>query len=137
MTTKIYSAIYGCVQVDNTAAETLNIGRMNDPPHTKWSHPYSYDPIILYWSGDKPKASVYTDRMRQWDDAKFTKAYEKNMQKKRWDNAEPKQIEGFLRDYMKDKGLKLHAVIEYCNASNGYPLWRLDYTPTATTRKAD
>ena len=41
------------------------------PTRTKYSHPYSYDPIVLFNTGAKGDASAYSDRMVGWDYDKF------------------------------------------------------------------
>ena len=94
---------------------------------TKYTHPYSYDPFVIWSSGKKATDSVYTDRLSQWDHDKTRELCKKHMPLKRWDNAEPKQIEAFLREYWDNDKVELCRVSEYCNVSSGYPCWRLDY----------
>jgi hypothetical protein len=96
---------------------------------TKHSHPYSYSGFVLHRLGPNSDAtdSVYTDRMQQWDWDKADRCHKAHMPGKRWDNASPQQMEAYLRDYMGDPDLRLVLVMEYCNVSSGYPVWRLDY----------
>lgn len=97
---------------------------------TKHTHPYSYDGFVQWRGGsnDEANGTVYSDRMSQWD-------YEKNdaLKKKHFGNVsdyfsgrQPKDIEAYLSDYF-GKPVKLILVMEYCNVSNGYPVWRFDY----------
>lgn len=104
-----------------------DLNEYGEPRRTKASHPYSYDPITLFDSGGKPNATDYTDRLFQFDHEKYTRLREKHMPNTRWDNSPVASIEAFLRDYHGRPALKLCKVIEYCNQSNGYPVWRLDY----------
>lgn len=102
---------------------------------TKYTHPYSYDPFVLWKGKGDANGSVYTDRLYQWDYEKADRLGKKHMPGKRWDNAQPSQIEAFLREYLDAPDLKLVKIIEYCNVSNGYPVWRLDFYATPTGAK--
>jgi len=44
-----------------------------------------------------------------------------------WNGRSKKDIEAFLQDFIGNETLVLCRVIEYENASNGYPYWRFDY----------
>ena len=77
---------------------------------------------------DKANGSAYTDRMWQWDYEKYNELCQKHFGDKgqtNWLYREPKAIEAFIRDYNDDQTLILTKVVEYCNASNGYPVWNL------------
>jgi hypothetical protein len=97
----------------------------------KWQYPYSYDGFIT-WRGGKNEevnSTIYSDRLLQWDMKKYDE-----LSKKHFGNAgqifydrQPKDIESFLRDWTGDIKLKLIFVMEYCNVSSGFPLWRFDY----------
>lgn len=97
------------------------------PRKTKFSHPYSYDPFVIWQIKGKVNGSVYTDRLFLEDQEKAQTLYKKHMPNKRWDNADPKQVERFLQDYMDESELRLIMITEYCNQSTGFTLWRLDY----------
>jgi hypothetical protein len=105
----------------------------HDPPHMSWEYPYSYDPFTV-WGGRNPKCngSVYTDRMSQWDYKKFSETGLKvfgNPGNLRWFAAgcDPEKVQKFMRLYFGNNTIELTRIVEYCNISNGYPVWRLDY----------
>jgi hypothetical protein len=109
-----------------------DLGRQ-DPPRTKSSHPYAYDPFTI-WGAHSPNpkcnGSVYVDRLEQWDRAKYKQLAEEVYEGCRpFDsyNCKGDRIQEFLRRWNDDPALKLLRVIEYCNWSSGYPTWRLDY----------
>jgi hypothetical protein len=110
----------------------------HDPPWTKSAHPYCYDPFTIWGEPRENKAcngTDYTDRLDQWDRAKYDQLARKhyrsgdNGYERPFDSHRCKGdlIEAFLRDWHDDPKLKLLRVIEYCNPSSGYPTWRLDY----------
>ncbi len=107
------------------------------PPRTRLTHPYSYDPFTV-WGGKNEKCnnSVYSDRMRQWDYEKYNRIGQAlfNTGDMAWFNTgNAKKIEQFLREYNGDNTLELTRVVEYCNVSTGYPVWRLDYYKPKST----
>lgn len=119
----------------------------HDPPHTTSSHPYSYDPFTI-WGGPSKEcnASDWTDRFDEWDYKKAEQlrseiywvendAGEKVPQRP-YDRHRCRGdlIETFLQKYLDDATIRLLRVVEFCNASSGYPTWRLDYK---TTKLAD
>lgn len=95
----------------------------NPVEKTKEEYPYSYDAFVVYGRRDEEKCngSVYTDRLYQWDHEKT-----KSLNIKDW-TSNFKGIEAFLREWQGHEKLELLQVVEYCNVSNGYPTWRLDY----------
>ena len=99
------------------------------PSHMSWSlkasKPYSYEPFYVFKSSGKVNGSVYSDRMQQWDYDKYKASAEKTDFKGY--TKDPETVEAFLRAYFDEPELKLVRVIEYCNVSNGYPCWRVDY----------
>ena len=113
----------------------------SNPPRTRITHPYSYDPFTI-WGGKNRKCnnSVYTDRMSQWDYKKFEETGLKVFGDKGslgWFNTgNGKKVEQFLRKYNGDNSLELTRIVEYCNVSNGYPVWRLDYYKPKTVEKS-
>lgn len=97
---------------------------------TKFTHPYSYDPITLFSSTTKATDSVHTDRMDQWDHTKYQECAAKHLKRVHFDRQTPSDVEAFLRAYMDNDKVVLTGIIEYCNQATGYPTWRLDYTVT-------
>lgn len=109
-----------------------------DPPRTKQSHPYCYDPFTI-WGEPRPSAvcngSVFTDRLEQCDRAKYVHLMHKHyrcgesdyVHPFALDNCQGRLIQAFLRDWFDDPKLRLLRVVEYCNQGTGYPTWSLDY----------
>ena len=102
---------------------------------TKLTNPYTYDAFVEWRGGENREANgtIYSDRLLQRDFNKHDRLCEKHFGNRGqyWDKREPSQIEAFLRDWTECKDLKLILVMQYCNQSSGYPLWRFDYhTPT-------
>lgn len=100
------------------------------PARTKYSHPYSYDPIVLIDTGVKGDASAYSDRMVSWNYDKFYACLGKINTGKgetafRWGNRE--LVTSLMREYNDDPGLEVARVVEMCNASSGYPVWLVVY----------
>lgn len=107
----------------------IAVNEDGEPVKTKWEHPYSYDPILQYFNGTEGKATVYSDRMFQWDSEKFNQLCQKHFGNhgQSFENREAEVIEQFLSDYL-GQAVVLNKITEYCNQSSGYPLWRFDYT---------
>jgi hypothetical protein len=98
---------------------------------TKEEYPYSYDGFVVWRGGENGEANstIYSDLLRRWDkngvlDTLLKKHFGNTGDY--WDNREPGAIEAFLKDYLGKNNLRLIFVMEYCNMSNGYPLWRFD-----------
>jgi len=102
----------------------------NSIERTPRSHPYSYDGYVIWRGGVSSDANgtIYTDRLSQWDYKKCERLKQKHFGNTGdyWDNRKPSDIEAFLSDWL-EKQVKLILLMQYCNVSNGYPLWRLDY----------
>lgn len=97
---------------------------------TKESHPWSYDPILLYKNSKAViTATVYTDRLYQWSSQKHNQLCLKHFgdDSQIWNYRSSEKIESFLRDWFENPTVVLAAVTEYCNVATGYPVWRLDY----------
>jgi hypothetical protein len=106
----------------------------HDPPRTKASDPYSFDPYTIWgFAGPNPQcnATDWTDRLWEWNYAKcerLTKeVYPPGSMPFSDYGCRGDLIQEFLRRYHDDESIVLLRVIAYCNASNGFPLWRLDY----------
>jgi len=107
----------------------------NAVKRTKQTHPYSYDGFVTYRKGKNSEANctLYSDRILH--EQNYSKLCKKHFgdegQMFFWRS--PKKIEAFLRDFLDSQELKLILVMEYCNVSSGYPLWRFDfYKPSPT-----
>jgi hypothetical protein len=103
----------------------------NNPVRTKAEYPYSYDPFTT-WGGPSEdcNGSVYTDRLRDWDYDKTQRIGDEVFGRSgNWfgRGLNPKKVELFLQRWMDEPALRLTRVVEYCNVSTGYPVWRLDY----------
>ncbi len=125
MKNAIYTNAYGC-QINPEADE-----HGKPVSRTKSEHPYSYDGFVVWRGGENKEANdtVYSDRLLQWDYEKYNRLSVKHFGNKgqTFSDREPKKIEAFLRDWCDAPELKLVFVMEYCNASSGYPLWRFDF----------
>lgn len=116
----------------------VNVGPLyldlSDNPikRTPRTHPYSYDDFVLYKSEDfDPMDSmVYHDRMLQWDREAFGKAasevWPKDPGSQMFSGKKPEDINRFLSLYF-GKEVKLTAVLQGCNAGNGFPYWIFAY----------
>ena len=102
----------------------------NQVERTPYTHPYSYDGFVTYRNGDnnETNGTVYTDRLLDWDYRRTRELQTKHFgnQGDYWDRFKPEAIQVFLCDYM-EKPVKLVLIMQYCNQSSGYPVWRLDY----------
>jgi hypothetical protein len=104
----------------------------NPVKRTKFEYPYSYDGFVTYRNGENSEANctLYSDRMiREKEYRELSKKHFGNEGQMFFDRS-PKKIEEFLRDLCEDPELKLIFVMEYCNVSNGYPLWRFEFRKT-------
>ena len=120
----------------------------HDPPWTKQSHPYNYDPFTI-WGTPGPSAECngtnYTDRLSQGDHAKYERLAKKHYRsgsdayERPFDSHDCKGhlIERFLRDWHGDPELKLLRVVEYCHPYTGYQMWRLDYASPKEAKDAE
>lgn len=97
---------------------------------TPYDYPYSYDEFVIYLNGYKKEKShcVYSDRLFQWDSEKYNQCCLKVFGNtgQYFDNRKPSKINEFLNLYL-EKEVKLTAICQGCNWSNGYPLWRFIY----------
>ena len=97
---------------------------------TREEYPYNYDSFLV-WKGDYDEtksSAVDSDRLRSWDSEKYDKFSMEVWNSKRsyFDEREPEEVERFLSLYF-GMAIKLTAIVENCNASNGYPYWYFYY----------
>lgn len=91
-------------------------------------YPYSYDEFVVWKSDDYKRSAdnhtVCSDRMYQWDYKKYNKCCREvwGNEGQYFDNRSREDIERFLQLYF-GHDLKLVAIAQACNASNGYPYW--------------
>lgn len=101
----------------------------NPVSRTKSEYPYSYDGFVTYRNGDNSEVNgtIYSDRISQQDYSKTERLKKKHFgdTSDYYSNANPKKIESFLSEYL-DRDIKLILIMEYCNVSSGYPVWRFD-----------
>lgn len=99
---------------------------------TKDEFPYSYDGFVKErkYTDLKATGTVYTDRLLQWD-FKLTRGLIKkhfgNTAGDYWEDRSLEDIQGFLRERLSKPELIVTLVMEYCNISTGFPVWRIDY----------
>lgn len=100
----------------------------------KSDYPYSYDGFVL-WRGlpqEEMNHTLYSDRIKRqyherWDE--LSKKHFGNAGDY-FDNRTPIAIEAFLRELLDKPNYQLGLIMEYCNVSNGYPVWRFDVKVT-------
>ncbi len=98
---------------------------------TPQTHPYLYEGFVEKRLGPNSEATgtVYSDRLRQWDasKAKACKLIAFGRDTDNYSSFSAEQIQTYLREYLDEPELKLILVMQYCNQSSGYPVWRFDY----------
>lgn len=107
----------------------------NPVKRTKNTHPYNYDGFVQERCGKNEEANgtVWTDRLLQWDYELTRRLMKKHFESQNdkggdwWNGRSAKSIEDFLRERLDNPTLRVILVMEYCNVSNGYPTWRIDY----------
>lgn len=103
---------------------------------TRSEYMYSYSPILRYQGNDTDHpnlSSVYHDRMWGWDYDKYRRCAKEaygDAGQMGLENHSITQHEKLLRSFFDDETIVLVRLIEYCNASNGYPCYRFDYYST-------
>lgn len=108
----------------------------NPVRRTKFSHPYNYDGFVQERCGANEEANgtVWTDRLLEWDYKLTRKLIDKHFKDTGidvggdwWDQRPASAIQEFLRERLNMPKLRVIFVMEYCNQSSGYPVWRIDY----------
>lgn len=99
----------------------------NKIERSKMDYPYSYSPFCYYLNGDikDATATLYSDRLYQWDSEKYNELCKKHFGDKGqiWSGRSVETTEKFLAEYLDKESVKVIAMIEGCNVSNGYPYW--------------
>ena len=93
------------------------------------TNPYNFDDYVE-WKGNYRQfdSAVYSDRLYQWDTAKYKQRYEQvfKNQGQRFDSKNVNGIEKFLSLYF-GKEIELTAIMRGCNQSSGFPYWIFFY----------
>ena len=99
---------------------------------TPFSHPYNYDPFVVWEQEGEADSSVYTDRLLQQEYKKHNRLCLKHFgdEGQVWSDREPKKIEAFLREWMDNDTVVLIKVMQHCNQATGFPLWSLHFSCT-------
>jgi len=115
-------------------------------PRTKATNPYSYDPLLQWRKYNETPtnaSAVYSDRMSQWNYAKYRELMEKHFAGIGNDRGGDyfgsrgaSRIEAFLRDYFDKQDLELVRIEEHCNQATGYPVWAFFYVDPSYTPPA-
>lgn len=118
-------AVSGCFNFGQVDEFGLPVKR------TKHDHPYNYNGFVTWRGGENSEVTgtIYSDRLLQLDYTRYNKLSKKHFgdEAQMWFDRSSEKIQEFLRDWTNDKNLRLIFVMEYCNQSSGYPLWRFDY----------
>lgn len=111
---------------DDNSGPILEMVGAHLGPRTRANYPYSYDPILQFYTGEPYDGTCYSDRLLNWYD--FTEL--QKLKRKHfgevsdyYNKHEPQAIEAFLRDLMGHPHLKLVRIEEQCNQATGFPLW--------------
>lgn len=99
-------------------------------PRTKATHPYSYDPILVFDRGEEATGSAYSDRLLDWYDRDIVRAKMKlhfGEDGDYYSSRSPAAIQAFLRDLKGVPDLVLTRIEEHCNQATGFPVWYFAY----------
>ena len=99
-------------------------------PRSKFTHPYSYDPLLQFRTGIEPTGSVYSDRLRGWYDYALIREKMKvhfGNEGDYYNNRSSQAIQAFLRDLLGKPHLQLTRIEEHCNQASGFPVWFFAY----------
>lgn len=93
------------------------------------TNPYDFDDYVE-WKGNYRQfdSAVYSDRLYQWDTAKYKKCYEQVFKNngQRFDCKNISGIRQFLSMYF-GKEIELTAIMQGCNHISGFPYWIFFY----------
>ncbi|MCW8829982.1 MAG: hypothetical protein OQK32_00495 [Gammaproteobacteria bacterium] len=75
----------------------------------------------------KPKDTIYSDRLYEWDSDKYNTLCEKHFGDRGqwWNTREAEKIEAFLSDYL-GRPVTLINIEKQENKATGFPVWRFD-----------
>lgn len=118
---------------ENGIIRFSNYVNLDDNPvkRTPLDYPYSYDMYVTYKNGQKEDitGSRYSDRLLQWDYKLTRDLMQKHFGESGdiYSDREPEKIEKFLRERLNEPNLRLIAIQQECNVSNGFPVWWFGY----------
>jgi hypothetical protein len=96
---------------------------------TPHEYPYSYDGYVLdrLLPNDEINTTLYSDRLiHQYPNFSGLKKEIMGDGGHTFYNFDNEKLELFLQKLIKNDTLKLGLIMQYCNVSSGYPLWRFD-----------
>lgn len=97
---------------------------------TPATHPYSYDPFVVWTANAKHEnSSIYTDRARGHDRVAYDALAKELFDGKGhyWSEYEPELVQTFLRRFIDCQEIEVCRLIEHCNQANGFPCWQILY----------
>lgn len=102
----------------------------NPVKRSKMDHPYSYDGFVI-WRGLPQKEmdhTLYSDHLKRQNHDKWDELCKKYFGKSGdyFSSRTPTAIQSFLRELLGKPNYELGLIMECCNVSNGYPVWRFD-----------
>lgn len=96
----------------------------------KSTHPYCYDGFVVYRALPNSEANMtlYSDRLRSHHMKEWSELSKKYFgdDGDSFEGRCPNAIQKFLAEVTNKPNLKIVFIMEYCNRSNGYPVWRFD-----------
>jgi hypothetical protein len=114
----------------------IEICGMHLGPNTKQSHPYSYDPLLVFVNKNvAPNGSAYSDRIENWYersviDEKLKTHFGETSRDFGYRSAPA--VQKYLRDLFGHPKLELTRIEEHCNMATGYPVWYFAYNTHET-----
>lgn len=118
------------INMDKPYSRFVNLN--GDPVRkTPFSHPYNYDEYVIWKDQNfniEKSLATYSDRLFQRNYEKYNKCCQEVFQNQSqyFNDRDPKEIEKFLIMYF-EKEIKLTAIVQGCNQSNGFPYWVFFY----------
>lgn len=123
---------YGYFGYDNSSRYLDEDGKpVSKTPHT---HPYSYDPYIVFGKPNKEvekgyiNGCVYDDRMLQSNFKKYEFLRGNILKNSPFETCSKENLEKFLSAFNDNKiKVDLVRILKGCNVSNGYPYYVFQY----------
>jgi hypothetical protein len=118
---------------------------------TKREHPYNFSDYVRWAKYRNRKGSdfalqegqshqsAFSDRMSGWDRDHFEKCFAEHLPigSGGFRHGNPGAIENFLRAYQRDENLELLRIVDGCNSSTGYEIFRFDFIYNAQKPSRD